>query len=62
MANAFFKQYNGRLQVNSNELPAPNPLTFEQILNGQKEFPKSPVSNIQGFDQYLSLTKLKLYI
>ncbi|MFF2754929.1 SGNH/GDSL hydrolase family protein [Psychrobacillus sp. NPDC058041] len=62
MANAFFKQYNGRLQVNPNELPAPNPLTFEQILNRQKELPKSPVSKIQGFDQYLGLTKLKPYI
>lgn len=62
MANSFFKQYNERLQVNPNELPAPNPLTFEQILENQKESVKKPVSRIQGFDQYLSLTKLKAYI
>ncbi|WP_391203978.1 SGNH/GDSL hydrolase family protein [Psychrobacillus sp. L4] len=62
MANAFFKQYNERLQVNKNELPAPNPLTFEQIINSQKESIKTPVSRIQGFDHYLSLTKLKPYI
>ncbi|QFG00221.1 SGNH/GDSL hydrolase family protein [Psychrobacillus glaciei] len=62
MANAFLKQYNERLQVNKNELPAPNPLTFEQILEKQKESVKKPVSRIQGFDQYLSLTKLKPYI
>ncbi|WP_391117349.1 SGNH/GDSL hydrolase family protein [Psychrobacillus sp. L3] len=62
IANAFFKQYNERLQVNKNELPAPNPLTFEQILEKQKESIKKPVSRIQGFDHYLSLTKLKPYI
>lgn len=59
MANAFFKKYNANFQVNPNELPAPNPLTFEEILNSQKEKAKTPVSRVEGLDHYLSLTELK---
>lgn len=59
MANAFFSQYNNRLVVSQNELPAPNPLTFEQILNATKEKKKSPVSRSEGMDKYYSLTQLK---
>ncbi|TQR19345.1 SGNH/GDSL hydrolase family protein [Psychrobacillus vulpis] len=62
MANAFFQQYNARLQVSQSELPVPNPLTFEQILNKQKEEVIKPVSRIEGFDRYLSLTELKPYV
>ncbi|WP_144511843.1 SGNH/GDSL hydrolase family protein [Bacillus sp. FJAT-22090] len=62
MANAFFTQYNKRMQVSPNELPKPNPLTFEEILSSQKEVEKSSVSKIDGFDGYLSLTELKPYI
>lgn len=59
MANAFFSQYNNRLVVSQNELPAPNPITFEQILNATKEKKKSPVSKSEGMDKYYSLTQLK---
>ncbi|MEI4770207.1 GDSL-type esterase/lipase family protein [Psychrobacillus sp. FJAT-51614] len=62
MANAFFKRYNTNLQINPNELPAPNPLTFEQILNSQKEKAKTPVSRVEGLDGYLSLTELRSLI
>lgn len=58
MANAFLAQYNKRLQVQPNELPIPNPLTFEEILNSQKEAVTSPISRVEGFDNYLSLTEL----
>lgn len=60
MANEFFQKYNNHLKVNPDELPAPNPITFEQLLNSSKV--KAPISKIEGFDQYLSLTKLKDYI
>lgn len=59
MANAFFSQYNNRLVVSQNELPVPNPLTFERILNDTKEKKKSPVSRSEGMDKYYSLTQLK---
>lgn len=59
MANAFFLQHNNRLVVSQNELQAPNPLTFEQILNETKEKKKSPVSRSEGMDKYYSLTQLK---
>lgn len=59
MANAFLAQYNKRLQVQPNELPIPNPLTFEEILNSQKEAATSPVSKVEGLDNYFSLTELK---
>ncbi|WP_342599013.1 SGNH/GDSL hydrolase family protein [Psychrobacillus sp. FSL H8-0483] len=62
MANAFFSQYNKGLQVYPYELPAPNPLTFEQLINKEKKDSKSPVSKIEGLDHYLSLTELKAYI
>lgn len=62
MANAFFVHYNKNLQVRPNELPNPNPLSFEEIINSQKETVTSPVSRIEGFDNYLSLTALKPYI
>ncbi|WP_313893688.1 SGNH/GDSL hydrolase family protein [Psychrobacillus sp.] len=61
-ANAFFNQFDNKLQVQANELPAPNPLTFEEIMNRQKEKEKSPVSRVEGFDHYLSLTELRPYI
>lgn len=59
MANAFFSQYNNRLVVAQNELPAPNPLTFEQILNADKDQEKSPVSKSEGMGKYYSLTEMK---
>lgn len=59
MANAFLAQYNKRLQVQPNELPIPNPLTFEEILNSQKEATTSPVSKVEGSGNYFSLTELK---
>ncbi|MFJ8066596.1 SGNH/GDSL hydrolase family protein [Psychrobacillus sp. NPDC096426] len=61
MANAFFAQYNKRLQVRPNELPIPNPLTFEEIINGQKEAAAAPtpISRVEGLENYLSLTELK---
>ncbi|WP_277586363.1 SGNH/GDSL hydrolase family protein [Psychrobacillus antarcticus] len=59
MANAFFSQYNNRLVVTQNELPAPNPLTFEQILNADKDQEKSPVSKSEGMVKYYSLTEMK---
>ncbi|SES42698.1 SGNH/GDSL hydrolase family protein [Psychrobacillus sp. OK032] len=62
MANAFFTQYNKRLQIRPNELPTPNPLSFEEIINGQKEAATSPVSRVEGLENYLSLTELKPYI
>lgn len=62
MANAFFAQYNKRLQVRPNELPIPNPLTFDEIINSQKEATTSPVSKVEGLENYLSLTELKPYI
>ena len=62
MANAFFSQYNKQSQVTSNELPEPNPLTFEEILELQKKEEKSPVSRVEGLDDYLSLTELKVFI
>lgn len=61
-ANAFFNQFDNKLQVQTNELPAPNPLTFEEIMNSQKEKGKSPVSRVEGYDHYLSLTELRAYI
>lgn len=62
MANAFFSQYNSGFFVTQNELPEPNPLTFEQILNATKEVPKSPVSRSEGTEQYYSLTEFKSLI
>lgn len=59
MANAFFSNYNSRILVTPSELPAPNPLTFEQILNANQEKQKSPVSQVEGMDNYYSLTELK---
>ena len=59
MANAFLAPYNNRVQVHPNELPIPNPLTFEEILNSQKEAATSPVSKVEGLDNYFSLTELK---
>lgn len=59
MANTFFSQYHNGLVVTQDELPAPNPLTFEQILNSTKKQEKSPVSRLEGMDQYYSLTQLK---
>lgn len=59
MANAFFSQYNNGLVVTHNELPTPNPLTFEQILNASKEQEKSPVSRSVEMDQYYSLSEMK---
>lgn len=62
MANAFFGKFDNKLQVKANELPAPNPSTFEEIINSQKKKEKSPVSRVEGFDHYLSLTELRAYI
>lgn len=60
MANAFFSQYNKGIFVTQSELPAPNPLSFEQILNAaSKEEGKSPVARVEGMDNYYSLTELK---
>lgn len=59
MANAFFSQYNKGIFVTQSELPAPNPLSFEQILNDSKEEGKSPVARAEGMDNYYSLTELK---
>lgn len=59
MANAFFSQYNKGIFVTQSELPAPNPLSFEQILNASKEEGKSPVTKAEGMDNYYSLTELK---
>lgn len=59
MANAFFSKYDKGMQVSEKELPLPNPLTFEEILSGQKEAVTSPVSRINGLDHYFSLTELK---
>ncbi|SDO11337.1 Lysophospholipase L1 [Psychrobacillus sp. OK028] len=62
MANAFFSQYNNGIFVTQSELPAPNPLTFEQILNANKEQQKSPVSRVEGMDNFCSLTEWKALI
>ena len=59
MANAFFSQYNKGIFVTQSELPAPNPLSFEQILNASQKEGKSPVSRAMGMDNYYSLTELK---
>lgn len=59
MANAFFKQYNNGIFVTQSELPTPNPITFEQILNENKVQQKSPVSRTKGMDNYYSLTELQ---
>ena len=59
MANAFFLHYNSRIIVTPSELPSPNPLTFEQILKANQEKQKSPVSRVEGMDNYYSLTELK---
>lgn len=59
MANAFFSQYNKGIFVTQSELPAPNSLSFEQILNASKEEGKSPVAKAEGMDNYYSLTELK---
>ena len=37
MANEFLKQYHSRLQVHPHELPAPNPLSFEEIIKSQTD-------------------------
>lgn len=62
MANAFFQQYDKHLLVKRNELPAPNPITFEKILNDRREEVKTPISRVEGMDHLLSLTELKPYI
>ena len=59
MANAFFSQYNKGIFVTQSELPAPNPLSFEQILNASKDEEKSPVSRSEEMHDYYSLTELK---
>lgn len=59
MANAFFKQYNNGIFVTQSELPAPNPITFEQILNATNDQMKSPVARSKGMDNYYSLTEMK---
>ena len=62
MANAFFSQYNSKLVVAQSELPEPNPLTFEEILNKskeQEEQEKTPVSSSSELNEYFSLTELK---
>lgn len=62
MANAFLKQYHSWVQVYPLELPAPNPLSFEEIIKRQSDNSTQPVSRIEGFDQYLSLTEFKAFI
>ena len=59
MANAFFSKYNKGIFVTQSELPAPNPLSFEQILNASKDEEKSPVSRSEEMHDYYSLTELK---
>ncbi|MGE7675339.1 SGNH/GDSL hydrolase family protein [Lysinibacillus sp. NPDC094403] len=65
MANAFLKEYSGSnaLAISSNELPKPNPISFEQILEQllkveqkqeekEKEKPTPTARTIQGFKGY----------
>ncbi|MFJ5792444.1 SGNH/GDSL hydrolase family protein [Lysinibacillus sp. NPDC093197] len=64
MANAFLKSYSGSdmLAISTSELPKPNPMTFQEILQKQAESKKrsveakqekvSTVRNIQGFIGY----------
>lgn len=65
MANAFLYEYSGSkaLAISSNELPKPNPISFEQILNQltkaeqkqeEKEKPKPTARAIQGFTGYVA--------
>lgn len=64
MANAFLHEYSGSnaLAISSNELPKPNPMSFEQILakqgnaeqkrQAEKEKPSPTARVIQGFKGY----------
>ncbi|MFT9819499.1 SGNH/GDSL hydrolase family protein [Lysinibacillus sp. NPDC056185] len=65
MANAFLHKYSGSkaLAISSNELPKPNPISFEQILEQlakaeqkqeEKETPSPTARAIQGFTGYVA--------
>ncbi|MEY9980580.1 hypothetical protein [Lysinibacillus sp. RC79] len=65
MANAFLHEYSGSkaLAISSNELPKPNPTSFEQILKQlakaeqtreEKEKPSPTARAIQGFTGYIA--------
>ncbi|QGM29089.1 SGNH/GDSL hydrolase family protein [Bacillus sp. N3536] len=61
MANSFFTKYNSRMLVYEPEMPKPNPLTFEELIESQR-------TNASGNSQakatvstgYLSLTNVNL--
>lgn len=59
MANAFFKAYKLGMEVRPGELPPPNPLSFENLIKSRQESTNSPVSRVEGYEDYLSLTELK---
>ena len=59
MANAFFKAYKSGMEVRPGELPPPNPLSFENLIKSRQESTNSPVSRVEGYEDYLSLTELR---
>ena len=60
MANTFFTQYDSRLSVVKTELPEPNPLTFEEIIQAGQRSTEGGVTR-SPMNGYLSLTELKAY-
>jgi hypothetical protein len=60
MANTFFTQYDPRLSVVKTELPQPNPLTFEEIIQARQRSTEGGVTK-STMNGYLSLTELKAY-
>ncbi len=62
MANSFFTRYDSSLFVKSGELPAPNPLTFEEIIKARQSSEDDDNVASSSFEGYYSLTELKTFI
>lgn len=58
MANSFFTKYNSRMLVYEHELPKPNPLTFEELIEKRRQTSSgTPQANALPINSYLSLTQ-----
>lgn len=57
MANAFLAQYNSSMLVYEHEMPKPNPLTFEELIENRRQTSNgAPQANAMPISSYLSLT------
>ncbi|WP_346764084.1 SGNH/GDSL hydrolase family protein [Psychrobacillus sp. BL-248-WT-3] len=59
MANSFFSKYNSRMLVYEHELPKPNPLTFEELIENRNQSNNGSTqtqANALPINRYLSFT------